>query len=98
MILMTNIFLLLSVKNKFKMNKPGKGKGKFNSKKPNMKNNYKKKKDEDEDDGKFEVIDQAKQNKVSREIELWNWLKLLVASSVHSYLNYFSKSIKSLKN
>lgn len=47
------------------MNKSGKSKGKFNSKRPNMKYNYKKKKDEDEDDGKFEVVDQAKQNKVS---------------------------------
>lgn len=49
------------------MNKSGKNKGKFNSKKPNSKYNYKKKKDDDEDDGKFEVVDQAKQNKVSIE-------------------------------
>lgn len=52
------------------MNKSGKGKGKFNSKKPNSKYNYKKKKDEEEDDGKFEVVDQAKQNKVSEQIFL----------------------------
>ena len=47
------------------MNKSTKNKGKFNAKKPNMKHNYKKKKPDDEDDGKFEVVDQTKQNKVS---------------------------------